>query len=60
MSTHNLCFEQNYEEMKNIRIFYLKIFIFFFGGKIVNVFEKVCFHTGELKSALSSAVDPLI
>ena len=25
MSTHNLCFEQKYE---NIRIFYLKIFIF--------------------------------
>ena len=32
-STHNLCFEQKYE---NIRIFHRKVFIF--GGKILNIF----------------------
>ena len=29
--------------MKNIRIFYLTIFIFFYG-KIFNIFEKACFQ----------------
>ena len=38
MPTHNLCFEQEYEE---IRIFYLKIFIF--RGKIFSIFEQACF-----------------
>ena len=36
MSTHNPCFEQKYEKYQN---FYLKIFIFFFGGKILNILE---------------------
>ena len=36
MSTHNLCFEQKYEKYQN---FYLKIFHFFFGGKIFGIFE---------------------
>ena len=31
--------------MKNIRIFYLKIFIFF-SGKIFSIFEKACFRNG--------------
>ena len=35
MSTHNLCFEQKYEKYQN---FYLKIFGFFFGGKIISIF----------------------
>ena len=30
--------------MKNIRMFYLKIFIF--GGKIFSVFEEACFRNG--------------
>ena len=35
--THNLCFEQKYE---NIRIFYLNIlFFFFWGGKNFSIFE---------------------
>ena len=37
-STHNLCFEQKYEEYQN---FYLKIFSFF-GGKIFSIFS--CFR----------------
>ena len=35
MSTHNPCFEQKYE--KNIRTFYLKIFVF--GSKMFSIFE---------------------
>ena len=34
-STHNLCFEQKYEECQIF--FYLKMFIF--GGKIFSIFE---------------------
>ena len=41
MSTHNLCFEQKYEKYQN---FYLKIFLFFFGCKIFNIFESACFR----------------
>ena len=40
MGAHNLCFEQKYESTC-IRIFYLKIFIFF--CVIFNIFEKACF-----------------
>ena len=29
--------------MENIRIFHLKVFVFF-GGKILNIFELACFH----------------
>ena len=34
MSTHNLCFEQEYEKYQN---FYLKLSVF--GGEIFNIFE---------------------
>ena len=34
---HTLCFEKKYEKISDI--FYLKIFIFFFGGKIFIIFE---------------------
>ena len=40
MSTHNLCFEQKYEKISDS--FYLKFS--FFGGKIFNIFEWVCFR----------------
>ena len=33
---HNLCFEQKYKKYQN---FYLKIFIFFLGGKFFSIFE---------------------
>ena len=38
MSTYNLCLEQKYEKYQNF--FYLKVF--FFGGKVLNIFVKVC------------------
>ena len=41
-STHNLCFKQKYESIRN---FYLKNFIFF-GGKIFNIFEEASFRNG--------------
>ena len=33
---HNLCFEQKYEKYQN---FYVKIFFFFFSGKIFSILE---------------------
>ena len=44
--------------MKNIRIFYLKIFNLY-SGKIFNIFEEACFRNAMLfdeKSALSGAM----
>ena len=38
-STHNVCYEQKYEEYQN---FYLKIFNF--SGKIFRIFEQACFR----------------
>ena len=39
MSTHNLCFEQKYE---NFRILIEKLSVL--GGEISNIFEKACFR----------------
>ena len=45
MSTHNLCFEQKYE---NIRIFIWKLSVF--GSEIFNIFEQACFRDVQQKS----------
>ena len=50
-STHNLCFEQKYE---NIKKFYWKSFLFL-GCKNFNTFEKACFRN-EFLDRFSSTV----
>ena len=43
--------------MKNIRVFYLKIFSVF-GGEIFYIFEKACFRNGgSIKAEYSSKID---
>ena len=41
-STHNVCFEQEYEKISDF--FFWKFSVF--GCKIFNIFELACFHNG--------------